>query len=99
MPVKPTAPDYTATSTWVQRAHIRRLCAAAQSEAVDAALSLFYSAAAGGVGSGSTGQTFSRSPERKTLMMHYALALALHAESFAMAPEQVRTLKGPRRRL
>ena len=64
----------------------------AQPEAVDAALSLFYSAtAAGGGSSSSAGQTFSRSAERKTLMMQYALALALHVESFAMAPEQVRS--------
>ena len=64
----------------------------AQPEAVDAALSLFYAPTAdGSMGSGGgSSQTFSRSPQKKTLMMHYALVLALHVESFTMAPEQVR---------
>ena len=85
-------PDFSRCFTWFRECTNQGCAFAAQPEAVDAALSLFYSTAAGTVGGGgsSGGQTFSRSAERKTLMMHYALALALHVESFAMAPEQVR---------
>ena len=63
---------------------------------MDAALSLFYTptmtdgdGGRDGGGSGG-GKTFSRSAEKRTLMTHYALVLALHVESFAMAPEQAR---------
>ena len=68
------------------------LLSVAQPEAVDAVLRLFYTATAdGSTGGAASVQTFSRSPEKKTLMMHYALVLALHVESFTMAPEQVRS--------
>jgi hypothetical protein len=57
---------------------------------VDAALALFYTPALVGGDSSGGGKTFSRSAEKRTLMTHYALVLALHIESFAMAAEQAR---------
>ena len=58
---------------------------------MDAALALFYTPAlTGSDGGGGGGRTFSRSAEKRTLMTHYALVLALHVDSFAMAAEQAR---------
>ena len=57
---------------------------AAQVEAVDAMLRLFYSAQRE-----EDSTVFSRTAEQKTLMMHYVLIVALIVENFAMGPAQV----------